>query len=157
MAWAVAAAVTLVVVLFLLNRRAAAAVVALAVVLGGVLWFVTDSGTRERAQQRQALTARAAIDPAACADPAQPIMVEFQNGNDRPVVRLSFELTARLQGHSSVAYRAILRSDRIMEPGETAVVCYGLLPHGFAAPRPVNPDLTSYDWAVELSLVDLGR
>ena len=157
MAWAVAAAVTLTVVLFLLNCRAAAAVLALAVGLGAVLWFVTDSGTRQRAQERQALAARAAINPGVCTDPGQPIMVEFHNGNDRPVVRLSFELTARLKGHSSIAYRAILRSDRIIEPGDTAVVCYGILPHGFAAPRPVNPDLTDYDWAVELSLVDLAR
>jgi hypothetical protein len=156
MAWAIAAVATLAVVFLVLNRRAAAAVLGLALVLGGVLWLVTEQDLLRRSEERQAVTARAAIDASACADPGQPILVEFHNGTGRVVERVSFELTARLKGHSSISYRAFLRSDRIIEPGEAAIVCYGILPHGFAAPRPVNPDLTTYDWEAGITLVNFG-
>src|SRR5690606_16240043 len=156
MVWAAAAALALAIILFLLNRRTASVVLAVALVLGGVLWLVTEREDRERTAQKEAVTARAAVDAAACPDPRQPIMVEVHNGNERPVERLSFDLTARLKGHSSISYRAFLRSDRIIGPGETAVTCYGILPHGFAAPRPANPDLETYEWSVEISLVGFG-
>ena len=156
MVWAAAAAIAIVLVLFLLNRRAASVVLVVALVLGGVLWLLTEREDRERTARKEAVTARAAVDAAACPDPGRPIMVEFHNGNERAVERLSFDLTARLKGYSSISYRAFLRSDRIVGPGATAVTCHGILPHGFAAPRPVNPDLEAYEWSVEISLVGFG-
>jgi hypothetical protein len=157
MAWAIAALVALAAVLFLKNRLAAYVALAAAVVIGGVLWFLTDSEDRERTQQREAVVTRAAIDPATCPDPAKPIMVEFQNGNDRPLLRLTFDLTARLKGHSSISYRAFLRSDRIVAPGETVAVCYGILPRGFSGPQPESADLQDYEWMADISLVEFGR
>lgn len=153
MVWAVAAAIALVAVLFLLNRIAAYVVLVAAIVIGGVLWFVTDREDRERTLRKQAVVARAAIDALTCPDPARPVMVEFSNGNDRPVERLSFDLTARVKGHSSISYRAFLRSDRIIQPGETVAVCFAILPRGFFGPQPETLDFGDYEWMVDISLV----
>lgn len=157
MAWAVAAALALAAVLFLLNRLAAYVALVAAIVIGGVLWFLTDNEDRERTLQKQAVVARAAIDPQICPDPARPIMVELHNGNERPVERLSFDLTARLKGHSSVSYRAFLRSDRIVQSGETVALCYGVLQRGFFGPQPDAVGLQDYEWMADISLVEFER
>ena len=157
MAWAVAAAIAVVLLVYVLNRRAAAVVLAVALLVGGTLWLVTEREERQRSAQKEAITTRAAADGSACPDPGQPMMVEFHNGNEQPVERMSFDLTARLKGHSSISYRAFLRSDRIISPGETAIVCYGILPHGFTPPRPAVIDFDAYEWSVQISLVSFGR
>src|SRR5690606_33145994 len=136
MAWAAAAAIAVVLLLYLLNSRLASALLAVVLVVGGVLWLATEREGRQRNAQKEAITTRAAADASTCPDPGRPMMVACHNGNEQPVERISFDLTARPKGHSSVSYRAFLRSDLIIGPGETAVVCYGILPHGFAAPRP---------------------
>nr|CAD6416910.1 hypothetical protein REQ54_01637 [Rhizobium sp. Q54] len=156
MAWAAAAAIAVVLLLYRLNRRAAFAVLAAALVVGGVLWLVTEREERQSSALKEAITARAAADASACPDPGRPMMVKFHNGNDRPVARMSFGLTARLKGHSTISYRAFLRSDRVIEPGGTAVLCYGILPHGFVPPRPAVIDLSAYEWSVQISLVSFG-
>lgn len=154
MAWAIAIAVLI--FLFLLHRRLAYLVMVLALAVGTVLWFTTEKETKIQTARKDAVSARVAIDAEACPDPGQPIMVEFSNGNDRAVERLSFDLTAREKGQSPIRYRAFLRNDRILEPGQALVTCYGILPHGFLSPRPQTIDLHAYEWAAEISLVSFS-
>ncbi|MBO3759978.1 hypothetical protein J5J10_09295 [Ciceribacter sp. L1K23] len=157
MAWALAAAVLIVLILALLSRRAAAIVIAVALVVGGVVWLVTDRQDEERAAEMSAVTARADINPGICADPARPVLVAFTNAADRPVLKLSFDLTARLRGHSTLAYRAFLRSDRIIAPGETVTTCQATLTRGFTGPTPESTDLADYEWMAAVTLVEFGR
>ncbi|MCF6370118.1 hypothetical protein [Rhizobium halophilum] len=154
MAWAIAAVVTILLVLFLLDRRTAALVLALALAVGGAVWAFTGSQWFWRSEPAGSVTASATVGADGCEDAQQPIRVEFHNSSERQVERVSFELAARHKDHSSVVYRAFLRSDRILQPGEVAVACYGILPHGFLPPRPLNPDLATYQWSIEISLVD---
>jgi len=150
MAWATAIAIL--VFLFLLHRRLAYFALALALAVGTMLWFTTEKEAGRRTAEKQAISARAGLDADACPDPVRPIMVEFTNGSDRAVERLSFNLTAKLKGHSTIGYRAFLRNDSIMEPGQSSVTCYATLPHGFSSPRPQTINLDDYEWSVDISL-----
>ena len=153
MLWAAAAAIGVVAILFFISRKVAYVVFAATAVIGCIAWVITKEDSTQKSNEKQAVTGIATIDAEACPDPGRPITIEFRNDGNRPVERLSFELTARLKGHSSVAYRAFLRSDKIIEPGQASTTCYGVLPHGFAPPRPETIDFPAYDWAVDISLV----
>jgi hypothetical protein len=156
MPWAAATAILLVIVLFYLNRRVAAIVLAVAVIVGGVLWVVTERQTKERTARKEAVAATAAVNMEACPDPSRPIMVEFQNQSDQTVERLSFELAGRLRGHSSISYRAFLRDDKIISPGQSSMTCYGVLPHGFSSAGRDSDDPSDYEWSVRISLVSFS-
>jgi hypothetical protein len=156
MAWAAATAVVAIVILLLLNRRAGYVVLSAVVIIGLGIWMaVAIRGPQPTA--KDGLSAHASVDAEACSDPAKPIAIEFHNGNDRPIERSSFSLIARPTGHSTIAYRAFLRDDKIIAPGQSSVSCFGLLPHGFTPPRPQSIDLHDYDWSVEVSLVTFGN
>ncbi len=157
MVWAVAASTAVLVLVFALNRRLSYLLFGIVLITGVTLWVVTERDRRQSTAQREALFARATSDAGACPDPDLPLLVEFRNGGERMVEQISFELTARKKGQSSVAYRAFLRDDKIVGPGETSVTCYGLLPHGFTNPRPVSVNLEDYDWTVDISLVSFGH
>ncbi len=154
MAWAAAVAILAVGLSFLVNRRAAYIVIAAVAVLGGILALATVLQEPQRGGRMDAVSARAAIDPSACPDPATPILVELKNGNESAVQRVSFGLVGKLKGHSSISYRGFLRDDKIIEPGQTSKTCYALLPLGFAPPRPEPIVPANYDWSVDISLVD---
>jgi hypothetical protein len=154
MAWAAAGAILLVGLLSLYNRRAAMILLAAVAAISGIIGIAIELQPSIRENAKEAVVATASVDPAACPDPASPIKVEFRNDNDGALQRLSFSLIGRLEGHSSIAYRGFLRDDKIIEPGGSTVTCYGLLPHGFAAPRPDAIRPLDYEWSVDISLVD---
>lgn len=156
MALAAAVAILLVGLLFLFNRRAAYSALALVAIIGITVAVATALQPSTRQNSKEAVTAKVSVDPVNCTDATQPIAVEFLNGNDAPVQRLSFSLLGRVKGHSSVAYRGFLRDDTIIEPGQAAVTCHGLLPLGFAPPRPATIIPEDYDWSVDISLVDFS-
>lgn len=156
MAWAAAIAILSVGLLFIFNRRAAYPALALVAIVGIIVAVATALQPSARENTKDAVTAVVSIDPAACTDPAKPVAIEFRNDNGTAVQRLSFSLLGRVEGHSSIAYRGFLRDDKIIEPGQTSVTCYGLLPLGFVPPRPetINPE--AYEWSVDISLVDFA-
>jgi hypothetical protein len=154
MAWAAAAAILAVGISFLFNRRAAYFLIAAIAVLGGILILATVLQNPQRGDRRDAVSATAIVDPAACPDPAMPISVEVRNDNDNAVQRISFSLVGKLKGHSSVSYRGFLRDDKIIGHGQTSKTCYALLPLGFTQPRPQTIVPGDYDWSVDISLVD---
>ncbi|MCK8779549.1 hypothetical protein M0654_06070 [Rhizobium sp. NTR19] len=154
MAWVAAIAVLVIGLSFLLNRRLGYILLAAAFVAGCGLWWYSSQQAEKSGQVKDAVAAEASADAASCPDPAAPILVQFSNGNRRAIARISFSLTGRLKGHSSVAYRGYLRGDKIIQPGQTSQTCFGLLPHGFAAPRPETVVVGDYDWVVDISLVD---
>jgi hypothetical protein len=136
MAWAAAVAILAVGVLSFYNRRASLIALIVFLVVGGIIAVATVLQPSPRQNAKEAVVAAASVDPAACPAPQKPIRIEFRNGNDGVVQRSSFSLIGRVPGHSSIVYRGFLRDDKIIAPGETAVTCYGLLPLGFAPPRP---------------------
>lgn len=156
MAWAAAVAILLVGLLFIFNRRAAYPALALVAIIGITVAVATALQPSTRQNTKEAVTTKVSLDAAACPDPSKPIAIEFLNGNDAAVQRLSFSLLGRIKGHSSVAYRGFLRDDKIIAPGQTSMTCYGLLPLGFAPPRPAAITPGDYDWSVDISLVDFS-
>lgn len=156
MALAAAVAILLVGLLFLFNRRAAYPALALVAIIGITVAIATALQPSTRQNTKEAVTAKVSVDPVACTDPSKPVAIEFLNGNDAAVQRVSFSLLGRMTGHSSVAYRGFLQDDTIIEPGQAAVTCHGLLPLGFAPPRPATIIPEDYDWSVDISLVDFS-
>jgi xanthosine utilization system XapX-like protein len=156
MALAAAVAILLVGLLFLFNRRAAYPALALVAIIGMTVAVATALQPSTRQNSKEAVTAKVAADPVACTDPSKPMAIEFLNGNQASVQRVSFSLIGRVKGHSSVAYRGFLRDDTIIAPGQAAVTCHGLLPLGFAPPRPATITPEDYDWSVDISLVDFS-
>jgi hypothetical protein len=156
MALAAAVAILLVGLLFLFNRRAAYPALGLVAIIGITVAIATALQPSTRQNTREAVTAKVSVDPANCSDPSKPIAIEFLNGNQAAVQRVSFSLLGRVKGHSSVAYRGFLRDDTIIEPGQAALTCHGLLPLGFAPPRPATITPEDYDWSVDISLVDFS-
>lgn len=156
MAWAAAVAILLVGLLFLFNRRAAYPALALVAIIGITVALAIALQPSTRENTKDAITAKVSIDPAACTDPSKQLAVEFLNGNNTAVQRVSFSLIGRLKGHSSIAYRGFLRDDTIIAPGQASVTCQGLLPLGFAPPRPARINTEDYDWSVDISLVDFS-
>ncbi len=156
MALAAAVAILLIGLLFLFNRRAAYPALALVAIIGITVAIATALQPSTRQNTKEAVTAKVSVDPVACPDPSKPVAIEFLNGNDAAVQRVSFSLLGRMTGHSSVAYRGFLRDDTIIEPGQVTVTCQGLLPLGFAPPRPATINPEDYDWSVDISLVDFS-
>ncbi len=156
MALASAVAVLLVGLLFLFNRRAAYPALALVAIIGIIVAVATALQPSTRESTKEAVTAKATLDPLACPDPSRSIAIEFVNGNDAAVQRVSFSLLGRVKGHSSIAYRGFLRDDTIIAPGQASVTCYGLLPLGFVPPRPATITPEDYEWSVDISLVDFS-
>lgn len=156
MALAAAVAILLVGLLFLFNRRAAYPALALVAIIGVTVAVATALQPSTRQNTKEAVTAKASVDPAVCPDGSKPVAIEFLNGNKTPVQRVSFSLLGRVEGHSSIAYRGFLRDDKIIAPGQVSVTCYGLLPLGFAPPRPATIKPDDYDWSVNISLVDFS-
>lgn len=156
MALAAAVAILLVGLLFIFNRRAAYSALALVAIIGVTVAVATALQPSTRHNTREAVTAKASVDPITCTDPSKPVAIEFLNGNDASVQRLSFSLLGRVKGHSSVAYRGFVRDDTIIEPSQTVVTCHGLLPLGFTSPRPATIIPEDYNWFVDISLVDFS-
>lgn len=156
MALAAAVAILLVGLLFIFNRRAAYPALALVAIIGVTVAVATALQPSTRHNTREAVTAKASVDPITCTDPSKPVAIEFLNGNDASVQRLSFSLLGRVKGHSSVAYRGFVRDDTIIEPSQAVVTCHGLLPLGFTSPRPATIIPEDYNWFVDISLVDFS-
>jgi xanthosine utilization system XapX-like protein len=156
MAWTAAVAILLVGLLFIFNRRFAYPALALVAIVGIVVAVATLLQPSARQNSKEAVTAKTSVDQRACPDVSKPIAIEFVNGNNTAVQRVSFSLIGRVKEHSSIAYRGFLRDDKIIAPGEASVTCQGLLPLGFAPPRPSTIKPEDYDWSVDISLVDFA-
>lgn len=141
---------------FLIDRRIGYGLAALAAIVAAIVLIPTVFDHGQRGSRTEAIIASVTLDAQACPDPALPILIELKNGNDRAVQRLSFTLFGMLKGQATVSYRAFLREDRVLPAGQTARACHGLLPHGFAPPRPQTIIPGNYDWSVDLSLVDFA-
>ncbi|MGE6739915.1 hypothetical protein ACQKGC_06535 [Allorhizobium pseudoryzae] len=156
MAWTAAIAFLVIGLVFLTNRRIGYAVAALCALVAAIVLVPTLFDRGQRGSRTEAIFASATLDAQACPDPSRPILIELKNGGERGVRRLSFTLLGTVKGQASVSYRAFLHEDRQLPAGQTARICHGLLPHGFAPPRPQTIIPGNYDWTVDLSLVDFA-
>jgi hypothetical protein len=84
------------------------------------------------------------------------VAVTFTNKAQKPLLQISFSLLAREIGHSSVIYRAYLRSDKIINPTETYIGCYALNELAFTN-RTEKYDPRNLDWAAEISTTEFDR
>lgn len=148
MAWAIGTVAVVVIILF--SRKAGLAAVAfLSLVYFGLWIFSNQQGTA--IPSNRTVEIAASSDPTLCPAAGEPVSVVFKNNADKPLENASFSLTARKSGHSSVVYRASLRSDKIIAPGDSYSTCYGLNPRSFAISTEAY-DPRSLDWFAEISL-----
>lgn len=75
-----------------------------------------------------------------------PLRVSIVNLSDKVVERAQWQFVARLSGHSSnlVQRESFIHSDRILRPGESAVLCFSLPSLGAYDSAPAR-----LDWAVK--------
>lgn len=148
MIWVIGAAA--VVVLYLYSRRAGLAAVAVLAVLYIGLWLMSGQ-INSHVPTNQSVAVVASSSGATCQAPGAPVSVTFTNNADRQLLATSFTLSARQAGHSSLIYRATLRSDKIIEPGGSWTECYGLNPLSFSE-RDVHYNPSDLEWSAEVSL-----
>jgi hypothetical protein len=148
MAWIIGAVI--VIGIFWFSVRAGAAAAIFLALLYLFLWFVSGQQS-SRVPSTRDLVVSANSSSEQCRSANEPVAVTFTNNADKPLLEISFSLVAREKGHSSILYRAFLRSDRIIQPGESFTGCYGLNPLSFAD-RTANFQPQKLDWATEVSL-----
>jgi hypothetical protein len=148
MVWVIGAAV--VAILFLYSRRVGLAAVAALAVLYVGLWLMSGQ-INSAAPTNQSVTLVASSAGETCKVPGAPVSVTFTNNANRRLLATSFTLSARQAGHSSLIYRATLRSDKIIEPGGSWTECYGLNPLSFSE-RDVHYNPSDLEWSAEVSL-----
>ncbi|MBP2462047.1 MULTISPECIES: hypothetical protein [unclassified Rhizobium] len=148
MIWVIGAAA--VVVLYLYSRRAGIVAVAVLAVLYVGLWLMSGQ-INSKVPTNQSVAVVAGSGGETCKAPGAPVSVTFTNNADRQLLATSFTLSARQAGHSSLIYRATLRSDKIIEPGGSWTECYGLNPLSFSE-RDVHYNPSDLEWSAEVSL-----
>jgi len=156
MAWAVAGAILTVGLLTLYSRRLAIFASGFVVAVGIVLLIATVLLGPTIDHTNEAVSADARIDPVACPDTSRPIAIIFKNEGQKTVTKVAYSLIGRAHGHSTIAYRAFLRDDKIIEGGGGSHSCHELSPLNFAPPRPENIHPERYDWSIDVSLVDFA-
>lgn len=148
MAWALGAVA--VIMIFLLSRKAGVAMIALLSLVYLGLWLFYDEQSAGM-PSNGSVAITVSSDARLCPTPGEPISVVFENTSDKPLENAAFTLIAKKSGHSSVIYRALLRSDKIIAPGDSYSTCYGLNPRSFANSTETY-DPRNLDWSAEISL-----
>lgn len=152
MAWALGAFA--VVLIFLLSRKAGVAAIIFLSLVYLSLWLFYDNQSAGIPSNRS-IAITAGSDTRLCPTPGKPISVVFKNASDKSLENAAFSLIARESGHSSVIYRALLRSDKIIAPGDSYSTCYSLNPRSFVNSTQVF-DPRELDWSAEISLAEFS-
>lgn len=94
----------------------------------GVAWSIylfIDSQARDFEKSKISITVELDVK---CST-AWPLYVRVHNGNNFSLDSVSFTISAKIPGRSSIVYHEHETSDLITPPGKTASTCYGIPSH----------------------------
>lgn len=147
MAWLVGIGIFLF-LLFAFPKQVGGLLLLLGIGVGLLFWAGQQESEQRRAEQRS-VSAKAAYDVRFCKEPF-PISVAFSNLGRRATSNITFGLQAHRPGFSKAVLDGYRETDRIIQPGETYVLCWAV-PTQFGEEIPT--DVNQLIWSAPIGYV----